>query len=264
MKKDVENKIRSILPTDGDMDNFFKIIDLPDEKFDQVYPQMRDVFTQTFKSSEFQADVIRNAKVYSQLNDIDIEAEKSAVEELIQDIKNDDTLNNNKKDLLVNIIESSALATYELFEVPRERIEVKIQKINDNAKIPEYAHPTDAGADIFASKTVTFEAGETKIVPTGIKVAIPTGYEIQIRPRSGMSFKTGMRIANAPGTIDSDYRGEVGVIMTNTYNASWTIMQGDKIAQMVIAPVPMIKWIETDNLDDTERGQGGFGSTDKK
>lgn len=259
MKKDVENKLKSILPINEDMDNFFKIIDLPDEKFDQIYPQMRDVFTQTFKSSEFQADVIRNAKVYSQLNDIDIEAEKSAVEELIQDIKNDDTLNSNKKDLLVNIIESSALATYELFEVPRERIEVKIQKINDNAKIPEYAHPTDAGADIFASETVTFEAGETKIVPTGIKVDIPTGYAIFIYPRSGMSLKTGMRIANSVGVIDSDYNKEIGVIMTNTFNSKWTIMQGDKIAQMIIMSVPMIKFIEVNDIQDS--GRGGFGST---
>lgn len=263
MKKDVENKIKSILPADSDMDNFFKIIDLPDEKFDQIYPQMKDVFTQTFKSSEFQADIIRNAKVYSQLNDIDIEAEKSAVEELIQDIKNDDTLNNNKRDLLVNIIESSALATYELFEIPRERIEVKI-KVLPGGKIPTYAHPTDAGADIYASEPTNFEPYETKIVHTALQVAIPAGYEIQIRPRSGMSLKTGFRVANAPGTIDSDYRGEVGVIITNTSDKPATIEKGDKIAQMVISEVPMIKWVETDNLDDTERGEGGFGSTDKK
>ena len=263
MKKEIEQNLRNILPADNDMDNFFKILELPDDKFDQIYPQMKGVFAETFKSADFQADVIRNAKIYSQLNNVNIEAEKAAVQELIDNVKEDDTLSANKKEILVGLLEASALATYELISIPRERIEVKIQKINDNAKIPEYAHPTDAGADIFASETVTFEAGETKIVPTGIKVAIPIGYEIQIRPRSGMSFKTGMRIANAPGTIDSDYRGEVGVIMTNTYNASWTIMQGDKIAQMVIAPVPMIKWVETDNLDETERGEGGFGSTDK-
>ena len=85
-----------------------------------------------------------------------------------------------------------------------------------------------------------------------------------IRPRSGLSAKTKLRIANAPGTIDAEYRGEIGVIMTNTGNLSQTINKGDKIAQMVIMPVPMIKWIETDELSDTERGEGGYGSTDQE
>lgn len=263
MKKEIEKNLRDILPDDNDMANFFQLLELPDEKFEQIYPQIKGVFAETFKSPDFQSDVIRNAKIYSQINSVDIEAEKAAVQELVEEIKQDDSISEHKREILVSILEASALATYELLEVPRERIEVKIQKINDNAKLPEYAHITDAGADIFANETVVFEPGETKIVPTGIKVAIPAGYEIQIRPRSGMSLKTGMRIANAPGTIDSDYRGEVGVIMTNTFDSKWTIMSGDKIAQMVIAPVPMIKWIETDNLDETERGEGGFGSTDE-
>ena len=97
------------------------------------------------------------------------------------------------------------------------------------------------------------------IIPTGIKVAIPVGYAIFIYPRSGMSLKTGMRIANSVGVIDSDYNKEIGVIMTNTGNSQYTIRQGDKIAQMVIMPVPMIKFIEVNNIQDS--GRGGFGST---
>ena len=119
-------------------------------------------------------------------------------------------------------------------------------------------------ADIFAAEEIIIKPNETQMVRTGIQVAIPVGYEIQIRPRSGLSFKTGLRIANTPGTIDSDYRGEVGVIMTNIGKTDETIKVGDKIAQMVISPVPMIKWVETDVLSETERGEGGFGSTDKK
>ena len=263
MNKDVENNLKSIFPADSDMNNFFQMLELPDEKFDQIYPRLKDISTEIFKSAEFQSDIIRNAKIYNQLNDVDLEAEKAAIQELINDIKDDDSISDKKKEILIGILEASTLATYDLLEVPRERIEVKIQLINPNAKLPTYAHTTDAGADVYAAESVWFMPGETKIVPTGLKVAIPTGYEIQIRPRSGMSLKTGFRIANAPGTIDSDYRGEVGVIMTNTSTSTENIAQGDKIAQMVISPVPMIKWIETDNLDETERGESGFGSTDK-
>lgn len=258
MKKEIEQNLKSIMPEDDSFDEFLKILSLPDEKFDAIYPQMKNVFAEAFKSSDFQSDVIRNAKAYSQLNDIDIEAEKAVVNELLEEIKNDDSMNENKKALLINVIESSALATYELLEIPRERVEVKI-KVLPGGKIPTYAHPTDAGADVYASESITFEAGETKIIPTGIKVNIPTGYAIFIYPRSGMSLKTGMRIANSVGVIDSDYNKEIGVIMTNTFNSKWTIMQGDKIAQMIIMPVPMIKFIEVNDIQDS--GRGGFGST---
>ena len=105
-----------------------------------------------------------------------------------------------------------------------------------------------------------------KIVKTGIAVAIPAGYEIQIRPRSGLSLKSKLRIANAPGTIDTEYRGEIGIIMTNTGDVPYVIDKGMKIAQMVIAPTPMIKWNEVTTVEElgtTDRGADGFGSTDK-
>lgn len=263
MKMEVRDNLKAIMPADDSVGELLQLIELPDIKFDQIYPALRENMLAQFKSPDFQREVIKNAKAYMTLNKVDLEAERAIADELINSIKEDDTLNNNKKEFIISLIEASVLTTYEVLETPRERVEVQIQLINSDAKLPTYAHSTDAGADIYASDTVVFEPGETKIVPTGIKVAIPIGYEIQIRPRSGMSLKTGMRIANAPGTIDSDYRGEVGVIMTNTFNSKWTIMKGDKIAQMVISPVPMIKWIETDNLDETERGEGGFGSTGK-
>ena len=131
--------------------------------------------------------------------------------------------------------------------------------------MPSYAHDGDAGADIRASlaEPMTIEPHTWKAVPTGLFANIPYGYEIQIRPRSGLSLKTNLRIANAPGTIDAEYRGEVGVIVENTGNLTATISKGDKIAQMVVMPVPMIKWEEVDELSQTSRGEGGYGSTDK-
>ena len=139
---------------------------------------------------------------------------------------------------------------------------IKFKLIHPDAVLPEYAHPTDAGADVFSSEDVTIAAGETKIIKTGLKVAIPVGYEIQVRPRSGLSAKTGIRVANAPGTIDSAYRGEVGIILHNTADIPYEIKTGDKIAQLIISPVPMIRWKEVATIsDDTERSTGGFGSS---
>jgi dUTP pyrophosphatase len=181
----------------------------------------------------------------------------------LNEIEGDETLSPNKKEMLTTLIKGSLELTFDMVKNPRERISVKIQKIVPEAILPSYAHDSDAGADIYSLEEVTLKPHTTALIRTGIKVAIPGGYEIQIRPRSGLSLKTPLRVANAPGTIDSAYRGEVCVIMENTGNISQTIKAGDKIAQMVIAPVPMIVWEETDTLDDTDRGDGGFGSTDK-
>jgi dUTP pyrophosphatase len=103
--------------------------------------------------------------------------------------------------------------------------------------------------------------GQRTIIPTGFRMAVPPGYEMQVRPRSGTSFKKGMLILNAPGTIDSDYRGEVGIVVTNNSAVSLYIEHGERIAQMVLAKVPELPEIEVESLDDTERGEGGFGST---
>lgn len=132
---------------------------------------------------------------------------------------------------------------------------------------PEYAQIGDAGMDIRASEPAIIYPGETKIVKTGLYVAIPKGYEIQVRPRSGMSAKTNIRISNAPGTIDSNYRGEIGVIVDNTGNDEYYINVGDRIAQLVLNKVPTIRWQSVENIEalgETNRGAGGFGSTGKE
>ena len=146
----------------------------------------------------------------------------------------------------------------DLTKNPRLKINVQIEKLNENAKLPEYAHPSDAGADIFSAEEVTINPSETKLVKTGLKVAIPAGYAIFIYPRSGLSLKTGLRIANSVGVIDESFHKEIMVIMENTGSEPYNINIGDRIAQMIIQPVPMINWIE-DIVEDT--GRGGFGST---
>ena len=151
----------------------------------------------------------------------------------------------------------------ELFEtIISNEIDVKI-KLNEGVECPVYAHEGDSGFDILANRTVKFSKFQTKLVSTGIYLEIPEGYECQVRPRSGVSLKTPFRIANAPGTIDSNYRGEVGVIVQNVSNKQLVIKKGTKIAQGVIVPVMKAKFSIVEDLEDSNRGADGFGSTDK-
>ncbi|MCL1593957.1 MAG: dUTP diphosphatase [Actinomycetia bacterium] len=127
--------------------------------------------------------------------------------------------------------------------------------------LPVFAHPGDAGADLTASEPVTLEPGERALVPTGLAIAIPTGFAGFVLPRSGLAVKSGITVINAPGLIDSGYRGELRVGLVNLGNSAFTISSGDRIAQLVIMAVLAPEFIEVDDLDDTHRGSDGFGST---
>lgn len=129
--------------------------------------------------------------------------------------------------------------------------------------LPEYATPASAGVDLRASEGCVIQPGERALVPTGLRIALPDGYEAQVRPRSGLALKHGITLPNAPGTIDADYRGEVGVILMNLGSEPFVVEPGDRIAQMVFAPVARVAWTEAETLDATKRGEGGFGSTGK-
>ncbi len=139
-------------------------------------------------------------------------------------------------------------------------MDINIKKIKDG-KLPTYESDGAAGADCYAriEETVMLQAGKIMVIPLGFAVEIPEGYEMQIRPRSGLARKNGITVIT--GTIDSDYRGEVGAIVLNTENKSFEINPGDRIAQAVVAPVIKANWIETEELSETRRGEGGFGST---
>lgn len=145
-----------------------------------------------------------------------------------------------------------------------ETIEIKIKHLDKNAKTPEKGTAYSSGYDVFSNETIEIYPGETLLVHTGIAVSIPPGYEIQIRPRSGLALHNSIGILNAPGTIDSDYRGEIGVILHNFGKKTFKVKKYDRIAQMVISQVKNINFISVNFLESTERGTGGFGSTDKE
>lgn len=144
---------------------------------------------------------------------------------------------------------------------------MKVKIINNsNYPVPAYATEQSAGMDLKASieEPIVLEPLGRALIPTGLHIALPAGFEAQIRPRSGLAAKFGVTVLNTPGTIDADYRGEIKVILVNLSNTPFTVNPGERIAQMVVARFEQVQWELTDSLDSTERGEGGFGSTGRQ
>jgi dUTP pyrophosphatase len=145
-------------------------------------------------------------------------------------------------------------------------VDIPIQRLPHGAglDLPRYATPAAAGLDLLAAVTadLVLTPGGRALVPTGIAIALPPGFEGQVRSRSGLALKSGIAVLNSPGTVDADYRGEIGVILVNFGHAPFTVRRGDRIAQLVIAPCSRAEWKEAATLPSTQRGGGGFGSTD--
>lgn len=143
---------------------------------------------------------------------------------------------------------------------------IKFKRLNEQFQLPTQATPGAAGFDVRYTGTDPYflKAGCTRLVRLGFKVEIPEGYEIQVRPRSGLALKHSITVTNAPGTIDSDYRGECGVILTNLSEFDYTITPGERIAQFVVQQVPEVTLVEVEELSETTRGEGGYGSTGKQ
>jgi dUTP pyrophosphatase len=144
-----------------------------------------------------------------------------------------------------------------------DRVPVKLKRLphGHGLDLPAYATQGAAGMDVVAAENIILRPGSRHAVATGFAVAIPAGYEIQVRPRSGLALKHGITVPNSPGTIDSDYRGELKIIMINHSDDNFTIQRGDRVAQLVLSPVTQAAWDEVEDLDATARGEGGFGST---
>lgn len=144
-------------------------------------------------------------------------------------------------------------------------VPVRVRRLPHNVDmpLPAYATAGAAGMDLLAAvaASVTIEPGKRALIPTGLAIALPPGYELQIRPRSGLALRHGIVLPNSPGTIDEDYRGEIQVIVLNAGDAPFTVERGTRIAQAVLAPVTRARWLEVESLDATSRNEGGFGST---
>lgn len=144
-----------------------------------------------------------------------------------------------------------------------QKIKVVVRRLpgTDDLPLPAYETPNSAGMDLKAVEDAHLPPGSRTSIGTGISIALPDGYEAQVRPRSGLAFRHGVTLLNTPGTVDPDYRGEIRVILVNLGQAPFTVRRGDRIAQLVVAPVVRVGWVVAEQLPDTERGIGGFGST---
>ncbi len=146
--------------------------------------------------------------------------------------------------------------------MPMDSVDVKIINLS-GMELPAYGTPMAAGMDVRAAlaEPLALKPLQRALVPTGLRIQLPEGYECQIRPRSGLALKHGVTVANAPGTIDADYRGEIGIILINLSDETFVINPGERIAQMVVAPYSRVQWRLAESLDDSQRGDGGFGHT---
>lgn len=149
---------------------------------------------------------------------------------------------------------------------PRIAVSVKVLDHGKGLALPAYATADSAGADLLAAveQDRVIEPGKRALIPTGLSIALPPGFEVQVRPRSGLALKNGVTVLNTPGTVDADYRGEIGVILMNLGEESFTVTRGMRIAQMVVAPVTQFEWEPVNALPESGRGAGGFGSTGLK
>lgn len=242
--KEIENAANGLL----------YIFEMPDEMFKMIYPQMKEEFLKTAKNGEFEKEVFQKG--------VSEKEKQEAIEgfKLLRKEFEEEELIQEKLEFLDMIIELMESIVNSVGY--RDTVTVAVEFCHPNAKEPTYANPDDAGCDVYAVETTHIAPGATVIVKTGLKVAVPAGWMLSVRPRSGMSAKTGIRVANAPGTIDTGYRDEVGIILHNTGNEICTINAGDRVAQFVIEPAPMIKFKKVDSVEEIGQNRGGgFGSS---
>ena len=260
------------------------LLNLPEDKFALLAPGILDSYLRG----------LNNANTRLLLAQA-INANGATVEDMVQNFaqlgQKIDTLESfsaQKKDFLKQLVNGLANCISETQGVAKKYLQIPYEKCREGARMPEYAHIDDSGMDLYALEDYTIHPGETKLIPTGLKFAIPNGYELQIRPKSGRCLKTKLRVANTPATIDAGFRGEVCVIVENVeapiqdityefdnnghpiitsilHGADHYIHKGEKFAQLVLAEVPKANFYLVDKvMEDTERADGGFGSTGLK
>lgn len=289
-KEDIE-QIEEILENLGNsediLENFDTILALPDEQFEIIAPGILNSFAMSVNNPNDRLILIQSLIEQGYKKEELI----NAFEEGYKVIMEMDELSDIKKDFFIQILSSISNAINETEGISKRIIQIPVELCHENARIPQYAHVSDSGLDVFALDDYTINPGETKLIPTGLKVAIPPGYEIQVRPKSGRCLKTKLRIANTPGTIDAGYRDEIGVIVENVeppikdikyepvndpetgrtqelritsleYGQSYSINKGEKFCQLVLSEVPKISFFRVEKVGEIEGDRGGgFGST---
>lgn len=272
-------EINNIDPELGGFEGIAALLVLPDEQFAFLSPVFLNEIEKTFTNVNTQLSLVQMMNVAGvKLEDIQQEY-LTICQEIDEQLG--EALTHPKRDFLKRLLGLTYNALSEANGIAKKEISISIEYCREGAKMPTYAHTTDAGMDVYALEDITIAPGETKLIPLGIKVALPRGYELQIRPKSGRSLNTKLRIANTPATIDAGYRDEIGVIVENIeqfikggeideegkltnilFGSSYTIGKGEKFAQLVLNEVPKAIFNEVESVANVgENRGGGFGST---
>ena len=282
--EEVRDALSQLNSLDGNsIDAIAVLLSMDDAQFELVSPGILDSFLRSLNTTNARLMLAQSINATGST----AESVQDEFLQLVNEIDIITDLTAPKRDFLKKLLRGINTAISETEGIAKRYIQIPFVKCHPDAKMPEYAHPDDSGMDVYAVDDYVIHPGETKLIPTGIKMAVPNGYEIQIRPKSGRALKTKMRIANSIGTVDAGFRGELQVIIENieppikdiTYDfddngrpiitsilrgSDMTIGKGEKFAQLVLMEVPKAVLFQVENLDDTERGNGGFGSTNLK
>lgn len=274
------DELKNINPELGGFEEIAALLTMPEEQFALIAPVFLSEMEKSFNNVNDQLAMVQAMNVAG-VKAEDAEKEFLAICEQI-DVQMAETLSAQKRTFVKELLAITYNAVNEAEGITKRHVLIPIEYCHEDAKMPTYAHLTDAGMDIYLTEDVTIHPGETVLIPTGIKVALPLGYELQVRPKSGRSLKSKLRIANTPGTIDAGYRDEIGIIADNIdpvirhadidengrlYNVLWgsdiTLSKGEKIAQLVLSEVPKAVFYEVESVSTIENDgrKGGFGST---
>lgn len=279
----VIEELKNINPELGGFEEIAALLTMPEEQFALIAPVFLHELEKSFNNVNDQMAMVQAMNVAG-VKAEDAEKEYLAICEAI-DSQMAENLSAQKRDFVKQLLAITYNAVNEAEGITKRHVLIPIEYCHPDAKMPTYAHLTDAGMDIYLTEDVTIRPGETVLIPTGIKVALPLGYELQVRPKSGRSLKSKLRIANTPGTIDAGYRDEIGIIADNIdpvirsadiddegrlYNVLWgsniMLSKGEKIAQLVLSEVPKAVFYEVESVSTIENDgrKGGFGSTGDK
>lgn len=277
------NELNNYTADFGGFDGIALMLTMPDEQFAILAPIFLEELARSLNNVNDQLAMVQALNVAG----VRVDEVQQEFNKICDEIDNQlgEDLTAQKRDFLKQILGLTYNAIGEAEGVAKRQVLIPIEYCREDAKMPTYAHLTDAGMDIYLTEDVVIHPGETKLIPTGLKVAIPLGYELQVRPKSGRSLKSKLRIANTPGTIDAGYRDEIGIIVDNIdpvirhadmdetgrlYNILWgsdiMLSKGEKIAQLVLSEIPKAIFYEVESVAAIENDgrNGGFGSTGDK